>query len=118
MVKCPSCGHEIAESAPICPNCGYSRFTAPMSTKQKQWNIILFLAGLAIPILFEGWSFVAIFVGGAIIEFIIASITITICLLTGNKAIRVILYFLVLDFGLGTGCLLRFIFSVIGFFNS
>lgn len=117
MVKCPSCGKDIAESAPICPHCGYSRFTAPPTEQQKQWNIILFLAGLAIPILFESWSFVAIIIGGIIIEFIIGSITTVMCLLTGNKAIRVVLYFVVLDVGVGIGCLLRLIFDVVDFFH-
>jgi hypothetical protein len=117
MIKCPSCGNDIAESAPICPHCGYSRFTAPPTTQQKQWNILLFLAGLAIPILFESWSFVAIIVGGVIIEFIIGSITTVMCLLTGNKAIRIILYFAVLDAGVGAGCMLRLIFGIIGLFK-
>ena len=117
MIKCPSCGNDIAESAPICPHCGYSRFTAPPTAQQKQWNILLFFVGLVIPILFKSLGFVAIIVGGIIIEFVVGAITTVLCLLTGNKSIRVIYYFIILDLGVGVGCLLSLIFDVVGFFK-
>ena len=44
MIKCPECGHQISDKAPVCPNCGVE--IAGKITKCPQCGEILFLKEL------------------------------------------------------------------------
>jgi predicted nucleic acid-binding Zn ribbon protein len=38
LIKCPECGHEVSDKAPVCPNCGYK-----LNNKEKKNRTALFI---------------------------------------------------------------------------
>ena len=99
MINCPECGKEISDSAPVCPNCGYSFLFAPARKIDAKTSLILFIVGaLFCFIVGDKWR-LAIMIGGAVIEFIISIILVIATLLLGNRWVKAVLYFLAFDLG-------------------
>ncbi|MFO7870787.1 MAG: zinc-ribbon domain-containing protein [Kiritimatiellia bacterium] len=50
MIKCPECGRELSESAPVCPGCGYPVKPPPVPKKSKGvgWAVGCAVAGVAV----------------------------------------------------------------------
>ena len=108
LTKCPECGHEMSSSAPVCPNCGYSFLYAPPNRSQAKRNLIVFALGAIIPIIIGKGAFIALTIGGFVLEVVISLVAMFITLLTGSRVVRIVLLFIFFDLGYGLGCLLSF----------
>lgn len=109
LTKCPECGHEMSSSAPVCPNCGYSFLYALPNRSQAKRNLIVFALGAIIPIIIGKGAFIALTIGGFVLEVVISLVAMFITLLTGSRVVRIVLLFIFFDLGYGLGCLLSFI---------
>lgn len=105
MIKCPECGREIAESAPVCPNCGYSFLFSITSKRRAINNLIFLIAGCVFCLVIREW-FLRIVLIGAVIEFLYAGLGTLFALLFRSRMIRHIRYMLVFDLGFFIGGLI------------
>ena len=108
LTRCPECGHEMSSSAPVCPNCGYSFLFATPNRSQAKRNLIVFALGVIVPIIVGSGAFIAITIGGFVLEVVVSLVTMVITLLTGSKAVRIVLLFIFFDLGYALGGLLSF----------
>lgn len=52
LIKCPECGHEVSDKAPVCPNCGVK-----LNTKKDSNKTTLYIAGAVLIAIIAGAIF-------------------------------------------------------------
>ena len=99
MIKCPECGKDISDSAPVCPNCGYSFLYALPNKSQAKNNLLLVIAGAAVCLIAGIKWMTIVLIVGAVIEAIVLFIGFFATLLFGSRMIRVVKPFFAFDVG-------------------
>jgi len=111
MIKCPECGKEISSSAPVCPNCGYSRIITPQSKEKTTKNALIFIVGLLLPLFLSSGAYIVFIIAGVIIEAILVLVSI-LSLFFSGKHIFLIMDIILFDIAVGIGSLISFILQL------